>query len=78
MIHSTAVVRKQKRLVTARIAEELIQNILGIEMGTAMGSSVNRGLMSADVLSKVARDLQREATKRKVTVGQVIRERLAL
>lgn len=33
--------------------------------------------LSAVVPEKVARDLQREATKRKVTVGQVIRERLA-
>lgn len=33
--------------------------------------------LSAVVPEKVARDLQREAAKRKVTVGQVIRERLA-
>ena len=33
--------------------------------------------LSAVVPEKVALDIQREATKRKVTVGQVIRERLA-
>ena len=42
-----------------------------------MGSSVNSGMMSAVVLEIVAFDLQREAAKRKVTVGQVVRERLA-
>lgn len=33
--------------------------------------------LSAVVPEKVALDLQREAAKRKITVGQVIRERLA-
>jgi len=33
--------------------------------------------LSAVVPGKVARDLQREAAKRGVTVGQVMRERLA-
>ena len=46
MILGTGIVLKRKRLVTARIAEELIQSILGIEMETAMGSSANSGLTS--------------------------------
>ena len=77
MIHSTAVARKQKRLVTARIAKELIQNILGIEMQTRMESSANSGLTPVVVLTKVALELQREAARRAVAVGQVVRERLA-